>query len=156
MTVELRPWQFRTAKKQDQQVVVSLLSDSDLPTADLEQHLEQFLLAFDGEKLAGCIGMEFYGTVALFRSLAVLPDYRCLGLGVLLANKMLNKAGALGVMQVYLLTTTASGFFPRLGFKAIPREKAPLDIAATLSFRELCPGSAVLMRLSLDHMKSKA
>jgi len=142
-------WRIRKAESSDLDLVTTLLHNQKLPIEDLGQHLAQFLLAFEGENLAGCVGMELYPPLGLFRSLAVAECYQGEGLGGLLASEMLRHARTKSVEDVYLLTTTASGFFPRLGFKIISREQAPSPIARTTSFRDLCPASATLMHLTI-------
>ena len=54
-----------------------LLASCGLPTADLTGELApRFLGAFDGETLAGVVGLEIYEEAGLLRSLAVDPRYR--------------------------------------------------------------------------------
>jgi N-acetylglutamate synthase-like GNAT family acetyltransferase len=50
-----------------------------------------------------------------------------------------------GVRELYLLTTTAEGFFAGLGYRSIPREQAEAVLAGTTQFSELCPASARCM-----------
>lgn len=63
-----------------------------------------------------------------------------------LVAKAEGHAKAHGVEEVYLLTTTAEGFFARLGYERVEREGAPESIRGTKEFSSICPSSAVLMR----------
>jgi amino-acid N-acetyltransferase len=50
-----------------------------------------------------------------------------------------------GVTDLYLLTTTAEGFFERLGYRRVVRENAPEAIRQTKEFSGLCSSSAAFM-----------
>jgi amino-acid N-acetyltransferase len=54
-------------------------------------------------------------------------------------------AHELGVKELYLLTTTAEKFFPKLGFDSIDRDNVPTPIQATEEFSSICPSTAVCM-----------
>ena len=56
---------------------------------------------------------------------------------------------AVGLDALYLLTTTAQDWFPRFGFERVDRSSTPPEIAGSDEFAELCPASAVVMRLDL-------
>jgi len=94
--------------------------------------------------------VEVYGQAGLLRSVVVEAGRRGEGLGERLTKAALELARQRGVRTVYLLTTTASHFFPRFGFTAIPR--AELDPALTQSeeLRGACPASALAMRATLS------
>lgn len=51
--------------------------------------------------------------------------------------------------EVYLLTTTAATYFPRLGFTEVPRASAPAALLASREFQDACPQTATLMHLPL-------
>jgi amino-acid N-acetyltransferase len=53
------------------------------------------------------------------------------------------------VHAIYLLTTTAEGFFAQRGYRLSERVTAPLAIAATRQFCGLCPATARFMRKRL-------
>ena len=61
--------------------VASLLGANELPTADVEQHLETFVLAKLHGDLVGVVGVEIYGEVGLLRSLCVGESHRGKGMG---------------------------------------------------------------------------
>ena len=51
-------------------------------------------------------------------------------------------AQARGVTALYLLTTTATTFFQRVGYTAHDRANVPPSIAAATEFSSLCPDTA--------------
>lgn len=144
MPLNLPEWKFAAAPPAE--VVRQLLRAADLPTADItaEKMATFFSCEADGE-IAGLVGMEVHGTVALLRSLVVLPQFRSHGLGAMLLAYAELAAGMQSVAKVYLLTTTATGFFLRRGYRPASRDDAPEAIRNTEEFTRLCPGSATFM-----------
>lgn len=49
-------------------------------------------------------------------------------------------------MDLYLITTTADGYFKRLDFGRVERSNVPDAIARTRQFSDLCPASSVVMK----------
>ena len=136
--IELRP-----ARRADFDAIVRLLSAADLPVEDLDvAMLDAFVVATDGEVCVGVVGLETHESNALLRSLAVEPKHRSRGLGARLADAVETDARARGVSALYLLTTTATTFFERLGYTAHDRAAVPPSIAATTEFSSLCPDAA--------------
>jgi len=128
----------------------ALLESAQLPTADLtEQHCEHFLYAGAEGAPTGLVGLELFGDVALLRSLVVSPDARAAGMGTTLVQHAEARARAHGVRTVYLLTTTAEGFFDRRGYAKVARELAPAAIKATREFAGICPASSAFMSKQL-------
>jgi amino-acid N-acetyltransferase len=106
----------------DATAVRALLAAAGLPVADLaDAPLADFLGCGAGEDLAGAIGLETYGSVALLRSLAVTLDWQGRGLGFALLAHAEWAARQRGIAALYLLTTTAEAFFVRRGYVRIPR-----------------------------------
>ena len=130
--------------------VLALLRESSLPLAGVEEHFDSFLVARTEEgALAGCVGLERYGDVGLLRSLAVAAPARGSGLGASLVLRLFELARSNGIATLYLLTTTAEGYFPRFGFERIAREESDPKLEASAELRGACPASAVLMRRKL-------
>jgi amino-acid N-acetyltransferase len=144
------PVSVRTATPNDLSAVRELLQDAGLPTAGVEQSLPRFVIAEADGRVVGTAGLELYGAAALLRSVAVRPTFRGSGLGRVLVNRLLGQAEASGIAQVYLLTTTAERYFPRLGFARITREQVPPAVRASVEFTEACPASAAVMRKVLS------
>ena len=92
--------------------------------------------------LIGCAALERHGRVRLLRSVAVAPAERGKGLGEALVRRVLDRARGEGVSTVVLLTTTAAGFFPRLGFRTVPRWEVPREVQASAEFQGACPEAA--------------
>lgn len=137
------------AKPEDLPALERLLSLCPLPFDGVADQLGAFLLAWDGKHLVGSVGVERYGDDGLLRSLAVHPDHRDRGLGAALTRRALTQARRLGLRRLYLLTETASEYFPRFGFRPIPREQAPPAVQASVEFASACPVTAACMERSL-------
>jgi amino-acid N-acetyltransferase len=145
----MNTWTFQTAKEDDWTRIAQLLRDSDLPLDEAEMHIDGFLLAYNGQTLAGCAALERYGDSALLRSVATDTRFRGRGLGQALVRRILDIARSEGIKTVILLTTTADKFFPRFGFSVIPREDAPEAVKGSAEFQGACPDSAITMQLRL-------
>lgn len=126
--------------------IMQLLSACNLPVSDVTASDSlRFFGCRTGSELAAIVGLEFTESVALLRSLAVAPKYRNHGLGKALVVFAEAQAASLGVQSLFLLTTTADGYFSRLGYSHVPREDAPLAIKSTAQFSGLCPESSSFM-----------
>lgn len=139
----------RPATGADRAAVEALLSRSGLPLAGVEQWLPEFLVAEHEGAVVAVAGMELYESSALLRSVAVAPEWRSTGLGRRLVDDLLDRARQREVHDVYLLTTTAEHYFPRLGFCCVERGDVPGCVQDSVEFREACPSSAVAMRKTL-------
>jgi len=141
---------IQVAKTTDLPDILALLKAAALPVAGIENHIETVLVARDSERLFGCAAVEVYGQAGLLRSVAVEAARRGEGLGERLTRAALELARQRGVRNIYLLTTTASHFFPRFGFTAIPRSDLDQTLAQSEELRGACPASALAMRASLS------
>lgn len=139
----------RPARKEDLVSVRRLLGDAGLPEAGVEEWLPQFVVAEQEGRVVGVGGLELYGPSALLRSVAVRADRRGGGLGRELVDRLLAGARRRGIREVYLLTTTAENWFPRLGFAAVTRDEVPEAVRRSVEFTTACPASATVMRKSL-------
>lgn len=141
---------LRAASAVDYEGVLTLLRAADLPTAGVRASLQDFLVAEEGDRIVGAVGLEIYGAAALLRSAVVDPTHRGSGLGGKLVSRVLDHAARRGVREVYLLTTTAEQYFPRFGFVPVERDAVATDVRASEEFKGACPESAVAMRKVLD------
>lgn len=139
----------RSATSGDAGTIEQLLTARHLPTAGVRDHLATFVVATRGESLLGCAGMERYGEIGLLRSVAVAENVGGRGVGAELVRAVLDRARTLGLRELYLLTTTAAGYFPRFGFERVGREALPSALQASEELRGACPASAVAMRRTL-------
>ena len=137
---------LRRAGRADHEGVTTLLQALDLPTAGVADWLDRFWIAEHANRVVGVAGMERYGDGGLLRSVAVAYGWRDSGIGRALVDRVLEEGRAAGVREVYLLTTTAEHYFPRLGFACVGRENVPAAVRASVEFTGACPDSAVVMR----------
>lgn len=131
------------ASGSDLGLIRALLDELGLPTGGLaDQFPGGYVTAIRDGVVVGCAGLETYGRAGLLRSVAVRRDLQKAGIGGALVADRLAAARALGLDAVYLLTTTAADYFPRLGFAPIARTDVPPALAASPEFASLCPASA--------------
>lgn len=140
---------YETASAADLTAIGALLGEVGLPRADVDPALQHFIVARDGARIVGCVALEPYGDAALLRSLAVAPTHQGTGLGKALYAEVLAEAKRRHLAALYLLTTTAEGFFRRAGFARVDRAAVPGAVAQSEEFRSLCPATAVCMALRL-------
>lgn len=142
---------IRLARSEDLCAIIALLRENALPTSDITgAHLSGFLVAEDVHgALLGSVGVEPSGSAGLLRSLAVVRPARFSGLGSKLLSHAETRARERGVRQLWLLTTTAAGFFEVKGYFTESRSTAPAAIQASPQFAELCPLSAICMAKTL-------
>jgi len=98
---------FRLSTPADDDALRALLREAALPVEDVSTGRQEYVLALEGERLVGSVGLEIAGEDALARSLAVSPRHRDRGLGAALTERVLALAALRGVRSVYVLTTTA-------------------------------------------------
>ncbi len=128
----------------------ALLDAAGLPTADLAiAPIRLWGIRRHGVPQA-IVGMEFHGSEALVRSLAVATAWQGRGLARELLEHAEAQALAAGQRRLHLLTTDAAGYFERQGYRQVERGEVPPAIAATAQFSELCPASAILMCKGLE------
>ena len=136
---------IRPARKGDDVAIQCLLRLAELPSEDVSEHLETFLVAVVGGEIVGTVGLEVTGSSGLLRSLAVAVPLRGIGLGKLLYGEIVEKARSLGIQRLGLLTTTAEGFFARVGFEKEKRSDIPPFLALSKEYKIYCPSTAVIM-----------
>jgi N-acetylglutamate synthase-like GNAT family acetyltransferase/SAM-dependent methyltransferase len=142
------------AQEEDTSAIKTLLAEAELP-GDVEGHRDDFLVARHEKKVVGCVGMEVRGPDALFRSLAVTPAYRGIGLGRRLSSALEALARQRGVKQAYLLTNTIASMAETWGFRRLDRAQVPQVIQETSEFRGGCCASAVPMWKGLRSLANK-
>jgi amino-acid N-acetyltransferase len=126
--------------------VTGLLASASLPTSDLsDSDMKDFFYAGPATAPIGIIGLQFYGSDALLRSLVVTSTQRGQGLGQRLVEQAEQHARERGATTVYLLTTTAEAFFRSRGYTDTPRNSAPPAIRSTPEFAGLCPASSAFL-----------
>lgn len=137
------------AAAEDAVGIVRLLESHHLPLEGLSPHLASTLVARREGAVIGCAALEVYGEDALLRSVAVANVERGHGLGHALTQAAVDLAQKRGVRALYLLTTTADGFFPKFSFERITRADVPVALLASVEFTSAWPSSATVMRTRL-------
>ena len=141
-------WKLRTARDQDLAAIEKLLEACELASDGLrDQFGEGYVVAEREYDLVGLAGVEKHGPHALLRSVAVDPSLQGKGLGAELVLDRIRWSHENEIESVFLLTTTAAEFFRRHGFEVASRDDAPAEIRASKEFSEMCPSSAVFMKL---------
>ncbi len=136
---------IRVARQNDREAVIELLRVCELPLGGLDDCWASAFVACTGQVVAGSAALEHHGPDAILRSVAVDAAHRGRGIGEALVQRALEAARSDHVRNVYLLTETASDFFPRFGFRQTPREQAPAAILQSIEYSSLCPTSATSM-----------
>lgn len=127
------------------------LRQNGLPADDISAPGRKFWhFRNSAEATIGFGGLEIYGSLALLRSIVVMPAMQRQGMGQKIVHQLLRNAGDMGITKIYLLTTTAQAFFEAQGFKVIERMNVPVEILATRQAAQLCPGSAVILMKEID------
>jgi amino-acid N-acetyltransferase len=129
----------------DLSAVLELVAALNLPQDGLAAHLGTALVARVQDKIVGVAALEVYGASALLRSVAVSPTAQGQGLGQRLVEAALAQAREQRIGQVYLLTETAAGFFPRFGFEIVGRHQVDEAVKQSVEFTSACPASAIVM-----------
>jgi amino-acid N-acetyltransferase len=135
------------ARRDELPRILELLEEVGLPPDGIANHLSTALVARGNGRVVGCAALELYGPAALLRSVAVRRDLRGTGLGRRLTEAALELSRHLSVEEAYLLTETADHFFPRFGFRPIPRSEVPRSVRSSVEFTSACPASACAMVL---------
>mgnify|MGYP001766059038 CR=1 FL=1 len=138
---ELVPGDFAT--------VFELLNEAELDYSDLKQPGIRLFQLVENGILCAVGGLEISYGQALLRSVAVKKELQGTGLGKKLVEQIEKAAAQSGIRSLYLLTTTASGFFQSLGYSPIHRDDFDAPLKKTAQFAGLCPVSAVCMRKEL-------
>jgi amino-acid N-acetyltransferase len=133
------------AQPDDAEDVLRLVEQAHLPLNGLRDHLATTLVAKRDGHIVGTAALEVYADGALMRSLAVTREAQGRGLGHELTNAAVGLARELGAPAVFLLTTTAEGFFPKFGFERIERQDVPASVQMSVEFTSACPSTATVM-----------
>ena len=129
--------------------VERLLSAAGLPLDGAAQALSAGVVARDGDTVVAAAAIERYGAAALLRSVVVAPDRRGTGLGREIVAAAETLARDEGVQDLYLLTETASDWFPRLGYAPVARAEAAAAVGESIEFTTVCRDTGVPMRRRL-------
>ena len=101
-----------------------------LPRAivDLYENVWEFTVAEENGVILGCGALKVYSAeLAELRSLCVAPGVDGRGIGRLLTDHILDESDRFGLKTVFALTV-APGFFEKMGFREVPRERFPTKV----------------------------
>jgi amino-acid N-acetyltransferase len=140
--------QFRLIKPSELAAAKALLEKASLVVSDISEKVKLFGLFSDNNLLA-LAGLEVFGNEALLRSVCVSAQEKGKGYGQQIIKNLENDAARNKITDLYLLTTTASKFFERIGYQVADRNTAPDAIKNTSEFSDLCHSSAVFMHKTL-------
>lgn len=142
---------LRLATEADFATVEELLQHANLPPDGLrDQFPAAYSIAAIGGAIVGAAGLERYGDAGLLRSVVVVDAWRGRGVGEALVRERLQHGRLSGIAHVYALTTTAAGYFPRLGFLPADRATASESIRQSPQFASVCPASAAFLECKSD------
>ncbi len=147
---------IRKATNRDLDAVERLLSANNLPVYGVKENFSSFVVAKDGGRVIGAVGLEKFGSVALLRSAVVSQENRGSGVGRRLVEQILEYAEKDGIEELFLLTTTAEDYFPRFGFTRTTRSAVPSAVEASAEFRGACPDTALVMTRRISAHASRA
>lgn len=137
------------ATPDDVPAVEALLVAAGLPLEGAREALVTGVVGREGNAVVGAAAVEPYGEAGLLRSVVVAADRRGTGLGGALVTAVEDLAREMGERELYLLTDTAAGWFPKLGYEIVDRETARAAIGDSIEFTMVCATSGVVMRRRL-------
>jgi N-acetylglutamate synthase-like GNAT family acetyltransferase/protein-tyrosine-phosphatase len=129
----------------DLDAIKRLLVSALLPSRDVGEGRQRFIVATEGGRLLGCAGLQVAGQAGLVRSMAVHWTRRNAGLGSRLHRRLLFEAILADVRTLYVVTTTAEDFFAGHGFRKVAASEVPLDLQASDEFTAFVPGGSTVM-----------
>ena len=100
---------------------------------EISENIRDFTVVYDGSQLLGCGALHFYTpTSGEIRSLAVAPEARKQGIGVLLIEALENEAINNDLHSIFAFTYVAD-FFRKVGFpRSGPRPAPPESLEGLL------------------------
>ncbi|HSK53141.1 MAG TPA: arsenic resistance N-acetyltransferase ArsN2 [Clostridia bacterium] len=134
----------------DRASIEALVTAAGLPLDGVADAFETGLVIRSEGAVVAAAAVEPYGTAGLLRSVVVDPRVRGTGLGRRIVEASERLATELGIRELYLLTETASDWFPRLGYRAVERASLPVAIRNSVEFTSACATTAVAMTRRLD------
>ena len=126
--------------------VYSLLQSLNLPTDGIKDHLNNFYVIMDMDKIIGVGGVEIYSDAGLLRSIAINPQYQKKGLGRKIIEFLIDHAKKNKVKELFLLTETVPKLYEKFGFFHIKMDDMNNKIINSEEFNGSCPYTADLMK----------
>jgi N-acetylglutamate synthase-like GNAT family acetyltransferase len=115
----------------------TLLKAHGLPTAELEDWLEYFVVAERDGRLIGCGGIELYAEdlVGLVRSMAVEGDLHGSGVGRSILEWVEDHARELALRRLFLFTLDKGPFYERFGYELVDLDAFPASARTSWQYR---------------------
>jgi N-acetylglutamate synthase-like GNAT family acetyltransferase len=145
---------FRPATPADADALVALVRSASLSVEGIEDRLADTLVS-DGQDLGGVLSITATACLqpvegfGILRSVAVHPNLRGCGLGMLATAAACRLARDRGIAHVTLFTETAAPFFGELGFRTVDRGALPEPVATSPHAAEECASTGTAMVLEL-------
>jgi amino-acid N-acetyltransferase len=133
------------AESNHRAAITALLQFEKLPVEDLPAVLNDFFTAADGNEVIGVAGLELYEGFGLLRSVVVQASYRNRAIAGKLVKAVEERAAALNLESIYLLTETAEAYFKGKGYTVTGRENVPEPVKRSSEFSHACPVTAIVM-----------
>jgi len=96
-------------------------------TAEIYENLRDFFVCVADGSVVGCGALHLWSDLAEIRSLAVDESYRNRDIGTRIVRACIEDAKRLHVREIFVLTYQP-GFFERLGFHRVSKERFPHKI----------------------------
>lgn len=126
-----------------------LLAAAGLPASADRHQAKAFKLSRQAELACAYGALEGQGEDVLLRSVVLKKSERGQGIGRVLVQSLADNARLTGARRLWLLTTTAEGFFLSARFVRVARTDAPESVQRTTEFAGICPTSALCMMKAL-------
>ena len=139
-------FEINVATKNQLSDIKSLLKKLNLVYEDVDKYVENFIVVLENKQIVGCAGFEKYDEIGLLRSVAVDPKHQGKGIGHKLIEEINENAKKREIEEFYLLTDSASQFFPKFGFEKVSRANVDERIKKTYEYSEACSESAIVMK----------
>ena len=115
----------------------ALLEAHHLPTEELEDWLEHFVVAERDGRVVGCGGLELYAedSAGLVRSMAVEGDLHGTGVGRKILEWVEAHARGLDLRHLFLFTLDKAPFYERFGYKLVDYDAFPPSARSSFQYR---------------------
>ena len=115
----------------------ALLEAHHLPTAELEDWLEHFVVAKRDGRVVGCGGLELYAedSAGLVRSMAVESDLHGTGVDRKILEWVEAHARDLGLRHLFLFTLDKAPFYERFGYELVAYDAFPPSARSSFQYR---------------------
>ncbi|UOE93957.1 GNAT family N-acetyltransferase [Alkalihalobacillus sp. LMS39] len=140
----------RIAEEKDLLPVQRLVAKAGLEEKGIEQHIHDFLVVEEQQKIVGTVGIEHLGVDGLLRSLVIQSESWNAKIGLEFLEVALQFAKQKGVETLYLLTKQSIQFFEYLGFHEVKEEEVPEKIRQSPHFHQYVPGVTKVMATTFE------